>query len=309
MTGSSATAAASGADRAPMVVAVGGGAGLSTSLRAVRRYASDVVAVVAMADDGGSTGRLRRAGLDIVPGDLRKCLVALAAPESMLAAALDHRFDSIPEGPEAALNGHSVGNLLLAALAETSGDLLVALDHLGGLLEVRGRVLPAATGPLTLLAETGAGPVRGQVAITASTGIERVAVEPAECGPPSQVIEAILAADQVVLGPGSLFTSVLAALVVPGISDAIHRTGAQVVYVANLRPQVAETMGMSLDDHLDALRRHGIETDVVLVDRGAELGGSRDPLAVLEYLARPGTSTHDPALLSDALWRCYQRSR
>jgi uncharacterized cofD-like protein len=291
------------------VVAIGGGAGLSTTLRAVRRYAGDVVAVVAMADDGGSTGRLRRAGMDVVPGDLRKCLVALAEEGSPLAAALDHRFDSIPEGPEAALNGHSVGNLLLAALIETTGDLLTGLHYLGSLLNLRGRVLPAALEPLTLVAHTPSGDVRGQVAVNSTVGIERVSVEPAQCRAPDEVFEAIGAADQIVLGPGSLFTSVLAALVVPGLASAVADSGAQVVLVANLRPQVAETLGLDLDDHLAALALHGVTPDIVLVDEQSSFAA-----ATGSFLERCSLSTgvddlHDPALLARALERVYRSRR
>ena len=195
------------------VVAIGGGHGLSATLRAVRRYADDICGVVTVGDDGGSTGRLRRAGWDVVPGDLRKSLVALAPPESLLAAGLEHRF----EAGEVA--GHTAGNLLLGAMMrECGGDLIAVLDALGEALGTVGRVLPAAVNPVTLLGETSEGWVRGQVEVASTTNLVRLGFEPADPMVPGDAVDAIVAADQVILGPGSLYTSVLAAAAVPGLN-------------------------------------------------------------------------------------------
>ncbi len=245
----------------PSVVAIGGGHGLAASLAAARTYAGRITAVVSVADDGGSTGRLRAAGDRPAPGDLRKCLVALAPESSPLLRAMEHRFTS------GELEGHAFGNLLIAALEDSEGDLVAALDEVGRLLGTVGRVLPAATTPVELRAVVGSGAeVRGQVAVAGRSDLHLVALDPPEvaaCGP---AVDAIVAADQVVLGPGSLYTSVLAATAVPGIGDALRATDAQLVYVCNLRPQASETQDYALADHVTALERHGIEPDVVLFD-------------------------------------------
>ena len=292
----------------PVVVAIGGGAGLSATLRAVVRYASDVTAVVSMADNGGSTGRLREAGIDVVPGDLRKCLLALAESESFLAAAKDHRMET--DAPSD-LTGHAVGNLMIAALIAECGDTVTALDYLAALLGVRGRVLPVADRTLTLVGHTAAGRVTGQIQVNATAQLETVSVEPSDCCPPVDVLDAILSADQIVLGPGSLYTSVLAALVVPGIVEAVSETAAQVVYVANLQAQMAETAGYDLADHVSALKRHGVVPDVVLVDHltpdagavDASVGGASVRSAPLR---RTGAHVHDPELLHVALSGVYE---
>jgi uncharacterized cofD-like protein len=215
----------------PRVVAVGGGHGLAATLRAVRGYAGAVTAVVSVADDGGSTGRLRAAGDRPAPGDLRKCLVALAGGDSPLLRAMEYRFDA------GELDGHAFGNLLIAALEDSEGDLVSALDEVGRILGAVGRVLPATTHPVQLRAVVGSGAeVRGQVAVARQPDLELVTVDPPDAPVCAPALEAILAADQVVLGPGSLYTSVLAATAVPGIAEGLAATSARLVYVCNLRP-------------------------------------------------------------------------
>jgi len=245
----------------PSVVAIGGGHGLAASLAAARTYAGRITAVVSVADDGGSTGRLRAAGDRPAPGDLRKCLVALAPESSPLLRAMEHRFTS------GELEGHAFGNLLIAALEDSEGDLVAALDEVGRLLGTVGRVLPAATTPVELRAVVGSGAeVRGQVAVAGRSDLQLVALDPPEVAACEPAVEAIVAADQVVLGPGSLYTSVLAATAVPGIGDALRATDAQLVYVCNLRPQSSETQDYTVADHVTALERHGITPDLVLFD-------------------------------------------
>lgn len=257
-----------GAPGGPAVVAVGGGHGLSASLRAIRRYAGSVVAVVSVADDGGSSGRLRAERPDLpAPGDVRRCLGALGAEGSSLAAELEHRPGV---GPEA---GHPVGNLLLARLTAELGSFSAAVDEVARRVGAVGRVLPATEGPVTLVAHRQAaagGPARvvGQVAVQGSTGIDRLSLDPADPASPPAVAEAILAARQVVLGPGSLFTSVLAAAVVPAVRAALAATPAVRVYVANLSAQVPETAGYAVADELAALAAHGIPVDLVVCDAG-----------------------------------------
>ena len=204
----------------PKVVAIGGGHGLAATLRAVSTYSDRVTAVVSVADDGGSSGRLRELLEIIPPGDLRKCLVAMAEPGSTLASLFDYRF------ADDVLSGHSLGNLILAALMDRAQDPVEALDEACRLLGVRGRVLPATTEPVVLKADADSGPVAGQVAVMATGHIRHVSLVPSDPVAPAEAVGALAEADQIVLGPGSLFTSVLAAIAVPEIRDGIERSGA-----------------------------------------------------------------------------------
>lgn len=284
------------------VVAIGGGHGLAATLQAVRRYASDITAVVSVADDGGSSGRLR-AGLSMpAPGDVRRCLNALADPASSLGAALEYRFTT------GDLAGHALGNLLIAGMADSSCGLVEALDEIGRLIGAVGRVLPATAEPVTLLAESAAADrIEGQVAVQNTAGVHRVAVDPARPVTPVEVVTAIEAADQVVLGPGSLFTSVLAAAVVPEVLAALRRCGGRKIYVCNLRPQHPETDGFTAHDHAAALTAHGVPIDVMVCHPGT-LGcpvGGRDIAPVMRCVERKVADSagvvHDPARLAAVL--------
>jgi len=281
---------------APAVVAIGGGHGLAATLRAVRTYTDRITAVVSVADDGGSTGRLRAADDRPAPGDLRKCLVALAGEDSPLARSMEHRFTS------GELEGHAFGNLMIVAMAETDGDLVGALDEIGRLLGVVGRVLPATSEVVQLRAAATSGEqVAGQVAVGARSDVCTVAVSPPDAAACPAAVEAILAADQIVLGPGSLYTSVLAATAVPGIRDAVRASSAQLVYACNLRPQHSETTGYDVAAHVAALRRHGLVADTVLYDPHTmgEVEGVAGAVPVA--LARSSGLAHDPELLGTAL--------
>lgn len=279
----------------PRVVAVGGGHGLAATLRAVRRFAGQVTAVVSVADDGGSTGRLRAIRERPAPGDLRKCLVALAGNETLLTRTLDHRF------AEGDLRGHALGNLLIAALEEESGDLVAAVDQVAALVGAVGRVLPATNQSVQLVGETESGDViRGQVEVMSTEGIVRVGLEPADAPAPADAIAALRAAELIVLGPGSLFTSVLAAVSVPAVLAALAERSDRCVYVCNLRAQPGETAGYRLADHEAALRRHGVTPRTVLFDPdrwGADEAGER---GIAARLSSDG-ATHDPELLAHAL--------
>jgi uncharacterized cofD-like protein len=288
----------------PTVVAVGGGHGTAVTLRAALVYGGKVTGVVSVADDGGSSGRLREL-LDVVAvGDLRKCLVAVAEPGSALAAAFERRFT------EGELAGHPLGNLLLAGLIGTLGDLEAAVDEAGRLLGARGRVLPATTASVVLCATGVGGSVRGQVAVGSHSLIERVELVGDDVRAPATVIEALLEADQIAIGPGSLFTSVLAAASVPGVTEAMHESRAQRVYVCNLRPQLPETEGFTVADHVDALTRHGVPVDLVIVDHDAPM--SPGELGV-DCLGAPllgrNRLVHDPDLLAAALDHALAQSR
>jgi uncharacterized cofD-like protein len=277
------------------VVAVGGGHGLAVTLRAALRYADHVTAVVTVADDGGSSGRLRAStGLPAM-GDLRRCLTALAGPDDSWGRALERRF----HGGE--LDGHPLGNLVITALAEELGDLTAAVAALAVQLGLRATVLPATDMAVTLIAEADAGPIVGQVAVHASTGIKRVSLEPRDPPPAAGVVAAIGAADQILIGPGSLFTSVLAALAVPAVRQAVASSSSPRVYVCNLRTQPPETEGYDVAAHVAALRDHDVKVDVVLCHPGALPLGDVDATVVELPLARPASATHDPALLGAAL--------
>ncbi|HXY93483.1 MAG TPA: gluconeogenesis factor YvcK family protein [Acidimicrobiia bacterium] len=284
----------------PAVVALGGGHGLAAALRGIRRYTSDVTAVVSVADDGGSSGRLRRDLGVLPPGDLRRCLVALADDE-LWAHAFEHRFAA------GELDGHALGNLLLVGLTDTTGDFTAALDAAGRLLRTVGRVLPATTEPVVLKAEVGDHEVEGQVAVQNSANIRRVELVPADVVAPTEAVAAIERADQVVLAPGSLYTSLLPVLCVDGLRAAIARTPATVVQVVNLRPQVPETAGLDATDHLRALRAHGVRVDVFLLNEGGELSADVAQIRAwgVEPVAAPVATdrglTHDPGRLASAL--------
>lgn len=234
----------------PRVVAIGGGHGLSKVLTAALGYAGGIDAIVSVADDGGSSGRLAP-HLDIPPpGDIRKCLLALTPDESIWRRLFRYRFE------ESDVAGHSLGNLILAGLADIEGSFEQALVRAEGLLGASGSVIPASPGHLSLVAESGGVEIEGQVTISRHRGrIDEVRVTPDTAAATPRAVAAIEASDQILLGPGSLVTSTIAAMRVPGITEAINRSGAQLVYVANLITQDGETLDMDGIDHLDALLR------------------------------------------------------
>ncbi len=286
----------------PAIACVGGGHGLAATLTAARRVAGTLTAVVSVADDGGSSGRLREDLGIVPPGDLRRCLTALAADGSVLGRALEHRFG------EGELKEHAVGNLLLAGLIDQGAPVEVALAEVAAAVGAVGTVLPAATVPVTLSGRGNrAGYVEGQVRVQQTQGVDRVEIQPADPPVPSAVLTALAGADLVTLGPGSLFTSVLAAAVVPGIARALAATPARRVLVLNLGPQAGETEHLGPDDHVHLAREHGVAFDVVLADPRfvpgdvgpaelvvAEVGADHGPVhapdrlaPVLATLARP----------------------
>jgi uncharacterized cofD-like protein len=304
----------------PAIVAVGGGHGLAVSLRSLRPHAGTLTAVVSTADDGGSTGKLRASWDVPAPGDVRRCLSALGDDSSVWARLLERRFDA------GELEGHAVGNLLLLALTEELGSLQHACDELGhlcGLSPERIRVVPVTDDPVVLCGTAGGRRVEGQVAVASTAGVSEVWVEPAGTCVSPLAAAAVLAADLVVLGPGSVYTSVLAAAVVGDLRRAIDASEAQVVYVANLRSEDAEARGYDVAAYVAALCRHGIEPDVVLAQDPARGGlplGDLDAVAtqdgtgrrvevVTAELARPHRLSHDPAKLGPALLGLLGRAR
>jgi len=281
----------------PHVVALGGGHGLATTLQAIRSYAPRVTAVVSVADDGGSSGRLRHIAGIPAPGDLRRCLVAMAAEGSLWARAFEYRF------PSGDLEGHALGNLLIAGLANVTGDFGQALDLAAELVGAAGRVLPATTIPVVLKADVAGTEVVGQVNVSESPGaISSVSIVPPDPPVPAEVLASLAEADQVVIGPGSLYTSVLAVCAVPDIRAALARRSGGRVYVCNLRPQLPETAGFGPDDHLRAVMDHGVPIDAMVVDASAHPAATAFGVPVVSAaLARPDGSGHDRGRLASVL--------
>lgn len=293
-------------------VAIGGGHGLSRSLQALTRTVDHTTAVVTAADDGGSSGRLRRDHDVIPPGDLRMALAALS-PTTELVRILQYRFD------RGELEGHSLGNLVLVALEDLNGgDVVAALDEVARMLRVPGRVLPCTTTPVWLHAEVVGGErVEGQVAVAGTPRVDRVWLEPSDAPGCQDAVDAIERADLIVLGPGSLYTSLIPNLLVADIGTAVRASRAPVVFVANLREQPGETEGMDLPEHLEALAQHvpGLAVTHVLAHEGATPSGpgralKADPAALVspdtEVVTADlldGEDGHDPAALARVFMR------
>ena len=301
------------------VVAFGGGHGLAASLSALRRVVGDLTAVVTVADNGGSSGRLRREFGALPPGDLRQALAALCGDDdwgSTWARVLQHRFVS-----PGAMNEHAVGNLLIVALWELLGDHVDGLDWVGRLLGAHGRVLPMSVTPIDIAAEvSGLVPgdptlltsVRGQVQVASTHGrVVSVRLEPADPPACPQALTAVGSADWLVLGPGSWYTSVIPHLLVPALRKALVESPARKAVTVNLEPQAGETDGFTPETHLEVLAAHApdLTLDVVLADQrsvgdadrlgkvAAALGAE---LMVADLAAGDGTPRHDPAKLANA---------
>jgi len=246
-------------ERGARIVAVGGGHGLATLLRGLKEYTNNLTAIVTVSDDGGSSGRLRRTLGILPPGDIRNCLAALSDDEAMLAQLFQYRFPNGASG----LDGHSFGNLFITALAEITGSFEEAIAESGRVLSVSGRVLPSTLHDVRLLADVmlphlvSEIRVEGESRIPESTGkVRRVWLEPNT--PPAfpEAVQAILSADLIVIGPGSLYTSILPNLLVPDISAAIRSSRALKMFICNVATQLGETEDYSCGDHLRAVEEH-----------------------------------------------------
>jgi uncharacterized cofD-like protein len=314
----------------PKVAAFGGGHGLFASLSALRRVTRQLTAIVTVADDGGSSGRLRREFGVLPPGDLRMALAALCGDDAWgttWSKVVQHRFAGDGNG-DGGLGGHAVGNVLIVALWELLEDTVQGLDWVGRLLGAHGRVLPMASVPLDLVAEVaGADParpdeitlVRGQAECASTTGrVRSVSLIPADPPACPEAIAAVRDADWVVLGPGSWFTSVLPHLLVPELADALISTPARRVVALNLVPQPGETDGFSPHTHLEVLAEHApqLTVDVVLADRDAAGGSAAElekaaamlggRLVLTELAMRDGTPRHDPRRLAGAFAEIFE---
>lgn len=297
------------------VVAIGGGHGLSAALRAVLDYADAVTAIVSVADDGGSSGRLAPDLAIPPPGDIRRALLAMTDQPSLWRSLIEYRFS------ESDVAGHSLGNLIIAAMAHLGGGFTDAINTVGRLLGARGAVVPVAEERLVIEADVEGRVVSGQVAVALSRGmITDLRVAPDV--PANRVaLEALASADQIVLGPGSLFTSVIAPLRVGAMAEAIDASDATLTYICNLTTQDGETLGMTGVDHIEALVGiAGVRSPDVVVIHEGELSvpqgldrvdlGSEELLESgirLEHgdIARPGSHwpEHDPARLGAVLRR------
>ncbi|MCR2803942.1 gluconeogenesis factor YvcK family protein [Paenibacillus soyae] len=239
--------------RRPKIVVIGGGTGLSVMLRGLKEKPLDITAIVTVADDGGSSGILRSELQIPPPGDIRNVLTALADAEPLLTEVLKYRF---PTGT--GLAGHSLGNLMLAAMTDISGDFVTGIRRLSQVLAVRGRVLPASDRAIVLKAEMADGSiVTGESMIPkAGQKIKRVFLEPSDVEPLPEAVEAIEKADAILIGPGSLYTSIMPNLIVPKLANAILESEAVKLFVCNVMTQPGETDNYSVSDHLDAVHAH-----------------------------------------------------
>ena len=321
--------------KGPRVVALGGGTGLSTMLRGLKKYTGNLTAIVTVADDGGSSGRLRQEYRILPPGDFRQCITALADVEPLMTTLFQHRFN------EGSLNGHSFGNLFIMAMAEITGDFEHAIRESGRVLAVRGQIVPSTLRDVTLMAEMADGQTRvGESSIphpngddgngAVATAIKRVFLEPEPTINP-EAEEAILNAEMIIVGPGSLYTSILPNLVVDGMAEALKASPAIKVFVCNVATQPGETDAFRVSDHLRAIESH-MDTnifDFVVVNSNnnfplpssAQTAGIKrvvyDPAtvnqrsihAVLVDVVNPRISTHhDPDKLARAIMKKIWRS-
>ena len=309
--------------RGPRIVVIGGGTGLAVLLRGLKEYSDHISAIVTVADDGGSSGRLRRElGLP-PPGDFRNCLVAMAESESLVTELFQHRFSK-----GTGLDGHSFGNLFIAALTEVTGSFERAVYESSRVLAVRGQILPATLDNLQLSALLTDGTVlTGESTITARGGqIKTLSIEPADAEAYGPAIDALRRAQIIVVGPGSLYTSILPNLLVSGIADAVRESGAPTVYVCNVATEKGETDGYTVADHVEALRRqtsHDIVDWVVANDRPRPLGSEflgipvvfdsrfiEDVRVELADLTDPEHPVrHDSARLAKAVMDIFQGKR
>jgi uncharacterized cofD-like protein len=305
--------------RGPKVVAIGGGTGLSTLLRGLKEYTANITAIVTVADDGGSSGRLRRSLGVPPPGDFRQCIAALADTEPLVAELFQYRF-----GAGSDLDGHSFGNLFIVAMSEVTGSFERALQESSRVLAVRGQILPSTLHDLVLHAELDdASVLSGESKISETLlPIQRVYIQPEDPPAYPEAVKALQEADAIVIGPGSLYTSVLPNLLVKGITQAIRSSPAPKIYVCNVATQPGETDNYTLRDHLAALERHvgGRLVDFVLANNhfiempaqwrvtNVALGGEQEKAdggrIVLEDLIDEGFPTrHSPQKLAQALMK------
>jgi len=317
--------------RGPKIVAIGGGTGLSTLLRGLKQYSSNITAIVTVADDGGSSGRLRREMGILPPGDIRNCIAALADEEKLLTELFQYRFHT-GDG----LSGHSFGNLFISAMTEITGDLEQAIDASAKVLAIRGKVLPATLTDVSLWAKLADGRIiEGESKITEAMGqIRQIGCHPADPVALPAALAAIKEADYIIIGPGSLYTSIIPNLLVPAIRQALAEVTVPRVYVCNIMTQPGETDNYSVADHLRAIEGVCEERvfDAVLAQRTApspqslqlyaqehshpvfldreEVGKMGYRIVLANVMAEDEVTAkvrHDPQRLARVLWRWYAK--
>ena len=310
----------------PKITVIGGGSGLPNLLRGLKQYTSNLSAVVTVADDGGSSGRLRSELGILPPGDIRNCLVALADSEDVMQQLMDYRFES-----DGQLDGHSFGNILIAALAGIGGDFYQGVEVAGELLAIRGRVIPSTLNNVTLVGST----VSGETLIgesrvgSSSDRLRSLNLIPTDSIAHPEAERAIEDADMIVVGPGSLFTSIVPNLLISGISEALEKSPALKVYVCNVAEEPAQTEGYSVLDHLNIVRHYGGDGSVDAVVANGNIPDGHTPAGldfiktiqpwndnvllveadVIDETDKSSSARHDPIKLSNAITDAYRKYR
>ena len=307
----------------PRITVIGGGTGLPSLIRGIKHYSHNITAIVTMADDGGSSGRLRSELGIQPPGDIRNCLVALADSEAVMQQLMDYRFSS-----DGQLDGHSFGNMLIAALAGIGGDFYRAVEIAGELLAIRGRVIPSTTTDVTLLARTETGEtLTGETSVaSASARIQSLSLSPPNPQAHPEAVAALEEADLIIIGPGSLYTSIVPNLLIPGIAQAVDKSRALKVYICNVAEEPRQTEGYLVQDHLAVVQRYSGADSVHVVIANSNIPAGPTP-AGLDFI-RPGqpwdanallieadvidefaTARHDPAKLAHTVAATYRSHR
>ena len=318
-------------NRGPRIVVIGGGTGLSTLLRGLKHYSANITAIVTVADDGGSSGRLRREMGGIPPGDIRNCLTALADEEKLLTELFQYRFES-----GTGLSGHSFGNLFLSAMNEITGDWEKAIAASSQVLAIRGRVLPSTLSDVSLWANLSDGRhIKGESNITKAGGsIDEIGCDKANPPALPQAIEAIKGADYIIVGPGSLYTSIIPNMLVPEIVDAIAARRVPRIYICNIMSEPGETQGYTVSKHIESIdracgrylfdavlvqKRQPSEEAIdrylregstpVILDRKAVIDSGRR-IVIANVMSESNTTVrHDPKRLAKVLVRWYERTQ
>ncbi len=307
----------------PHITVIGGGTGLPSLIRGIKHYSPNISAIVTMADDGGSSGRLRSELGIQPPGDIRNCLVAMADSEAVMQQLMDYRFSS-----DGQLNGHSFGNMLIAALAGIGGDFYRAVEIAGELLAISGRVIPSTTTDVTLLARTETGEtLTGETSVaSASARIQSLTLSPPNPQAHPAAVAALEEADLIIIGPGSLYTSIVPNLLIPGIAEALAGSRALKIYVCNVAEEPRQTEGYSVQDHLTVVQRYSGVNSVHAVIANSSVPAGPTP-AGLDFI-RPrqpwdaaalliesdvidegATARHDPAKLAHTVAATYRSHR
>ncbi len=321
--------------KGPRIVVIGGGTGLSTLLRGLKHYSGNITAIVTVADDGGSSGRLRREMGGIPPGDIRNCLTALADEEKLLTELFQYRFEGRFE-ESSGLSGHSFGNLFLSAMNEITGDWEKAIAASSQVLAIRGRVLPSTLSDVSLWANLSDGRhIQGESNITKAKGsIDEIGCIPAEPPALPQAVEAINEADYIVIGPGSLYTSIIPNLLVPELVEALAARKVPRIYICNIMTEPGETQGYTVSEHIQAIDRacgrslfdavlvqKKMPSEVaidrylkegstpVLLDRTTVIDSGRRIVIANVMSEHEGTVRHDPTRLARVLVKWYERTR